>query len=101
MPGTPYNPEKYPAQSGIVQNYRDLWGELHNCDLLNYELTLTDAEIWDSYDSFCDAEAEDDVFPELRNRYDAMVLQDIRYKQEQFNNGEFNIDVESLPVIKE
>jgi hypothetical protein len=78
--GTPYNPEKYIKQKGIVENLRTLYKRCIN----EYErpLTLEDADIWDSYDSFGDAEAGDTVFPELKNRYDAMVLDDMRYKQE-------------------
>lgn len=82
MAGTPFNPQKYSAQQVIVNNYKLLYSELHSIGYINHPLTLEDADIWDSYDSFGEAEADDAVFPEVRNRYDAMVLQDMKYKME-------------------
>ena len=97
MPGTPYNPQKYSKQKIIIDNLLNLWNSLHTThDLNNLPMTLSDEEIWDSYDSFHDAEAEDYIFPEVKNRYDAMVLDDMRYKMEELQK---QLDeIENLPI---
>jgi len=76
-----WNPEKYRGQQNIVDNLKLLYKQCIN--EFERPLTLEDEDIFDSYVSFCDAEAEDHIFPEVRNRYDAMVLDDMRYKMEE------------------
>ena len=70
---TKYNPDFH---SNVVRNLRSMWKDHVGP---KDSLFLSDEEIWNIFDEFCNVEAVKEDFPEIENRYDAAVLVEMEF----------------------